>query len=433
MKLPFTLFPLLLAALPAFAADTLPADDIRADFQQLYETLQQVDPELYVHLDKPHYDALYQQSLEAITGEESIPAVARRFQRFVAAGGVSHARIDASYAAFRDYLGNGGKAFPLYVKLVHGRYYVAENRSGLKGIRRGEEIYAINREPIRHVFARAAQNLSADSAYMAQTQLETDFPMALWLDLGPSADHVELTFARRKTLFHKVVPFITEGEMTLNAKKQPPVLVINGHNRVARTEGKIAYMRPGVFRNFRGGNEGTEFSSFLEESFEGFLEDDAERLLIDLRENPGGGDAFAAALIAWFAQKPFRLHEGGPLIEPHPEPRFTGKAFVLINRNSYSAAAVLAAAVEDQRIALVIGEKTADFASTQTAIKTFTLENSKLVVGFPTATVKRPAGDRATHAVLPDIVIDTPVIEEPDDPVLGQAFDLVRTIPANVH
>jgi hypothetical protein len=424
---------LLFAALPACASEMLAADDIRADFQQLYETLQQVDPDLYVHLDKPHYDALYQHSLDAITEGESGPDVAKRFQRFVAAGGVSHARIDASYAAFRDYLSKGGKAFPLYLKLVHGRYYVAENRSGLKSIRRGEEIYAINREPIRTVFARAGQNLSADSLYMAQTQLETDFPMALWLDLGPSVDHVELTFVRKRTTFHKVVPFITEGEMMLNAKKQPPVLVINGHNRVARMEGRIAYMRPGIFRNFRGGEAGTEFKAFLEESFDGFLEDDAERLLIDLRENPGGGDAFAADLIAWFAQKPFRLHEDGPLIEPHPEPRFTGKTFLLINRNSYSAATVLAAAAQDQRLALVIGEKTADMASNQTAIKTFKLEKSGLVVGFPTAAIKRPAGDKATRAVLPDIVIDTPVIEEPDDPVLKQAFDLVRTTQANVH
>jgi len=418
-------FFLLLAGLPAFAGDTLSADEIRADFQQLYETLQQSDPELFVHLDKPHYDSLYQASLNAITAEESVPDVAKRFQRFVAAGGVSHARIDANYAAFREYLGKGGKAFPLYLKLVHGRYYVAENRSGLKGIRRGEEIYAINREPIRTVFARAALNLSADNSFMAQTLLETDFPMALWLDLGPSADHVELTFARKKVLFHEVVPFLTEAEMAGNAKKQAPVLVLDGHSRKARIFGQVAYLRPGIFRNFRGGGDEAEFRKFLDQAFDGFRDRETGILLIDLRDNPGGGDVFAADLMSRFARKPFQLHADGPLTDPHPEPRFDGKVFVLINRDSYSACAVLAAAVQDQRLALVIGEKTADLATSQTAIETFKLEKSGLVVGFPTATMTRPAGDKAPRFVLPDMLIDTPVIEDPDDPVLHQAFDLV--------
>ncbi|HMA49923.1 MAG TPA: S41 family peptidase [Magnetospirillaceae bacterium] len=424
MKVLFAPFLLLLFALPARAADTLSAEEIRADFKQLYETLQERDPELFVHFDKPHYDSLYQASLDAIAGDEAVPEAAKRFQRFVAAGGVSHARIDANYAAFRDYLAKGGRAFPLYLKLVHGRYYVAENRSGLKSIRRGEEVYAINREPIRAWFARAAQNFSADTAFMAQTQLETDFPMALWLELGPAADHVELTFARRKVLFHKVVPFLTEAELAANAKKQPPVLVLDGHSRKARVFGALAYLRPGIFRNFRGGGDESEFKQFLAEAFDGFRSRESRALLIDLRDNPGGGDAFAADLVAWFAKIPFRLHAGGPLVEPQGG-HFDGKTYVLVNRNSYSACTVVAAAVQDQHLALVIGEKTADLATNQTAIETFKLDNSGLVVGFPTQTVTRPAGETAPRSVLPDVLIDTPVIEDPGDPVLRQAFDLM--------
>ena len=424
MKLSLALL-LLFAALPAFAADLLSADDIRADFKQLYDTLQERDPELFVHLDKPHYDALYQTSLDAIAGDEAVPGVAKRFQRFVAAGGVSHARIDANYVGFRDYLAQGGRSFPLYLKLVHGRYYVAENRSGLKSIRRGEEIYAINREPIRNWFARAERNFSADTAFMAQTQLETDFPLALWLDLGPSADHVELTFARKRALFHKEVPFLTEAEMAANAKKQRPVLVLDGHSRKARVFGAVAYLRPGIFRNFRGGGDEVEFKQFLEDAFEGFRSRDTRALLIDLRDNPGGSDAFAADLVAWFAKTPFRLHADGPLVEPQAGPHFDGKTYVLINRNSYSACTVLAAAVQDQRLATVIGEKTADLATNHTAIDIFKLEHSGLVVGFPTRTMTRPAGETAPRSVLPDILLDTPVIEDPDDPVLHQAFDLM--------
>ncbi len=414
----------LLTALP-LQAEPLPADDIRADFQQLYETLQEVDHELYQHIGKAEYDSLYQVTLNSITEEQELAEVAKKFQRFVAAGGVSHARIDANYAAFRDYLAQGGRVFPLYIKLVHGRYYVAEDRSGLKGIHRGEEIFALNREPIRTVFARAARNLSADNAFMAQTQLETDFPMALWLDLGPKADHVELSFARKKTVFHKTVPFLTEGEMDANAKKEPPVLTLDGHKRLAREYGEIAYLRPGPFRNFRGGRDDHEFKDWLAEGFRGFFSRDAKILLIDLRDNPGGGEAFALDLISWFAPHPFRLHQGDAPTDPRPLPRFEGKVFVLVNRNSFSACAVMAAAVQDQHLGLILGERTSDLATGETAIETFELEKSKLVVGYPTAHMTRPAGEDAPRFVLPDLLIDTPVIEGPDDPVLQQAFDIV--------
>lgn len=421
----FRLFLLAVLIPSPLKAEPLSADDIRADFQQLYETLQQSDSHLYRHFDKAHYDQLYQVTSDSITGDEDLPGVAKRFQLFVAAAGDSHTRIDANYAAFRDYMAKGGRLFPLYVKLVHGRYYVADNRSGLKGIRRGEEIFALNREPIRQVFARAALNLSADTAYMAETQLETDFPMALWLDLGPKADHVELTFARKRTTFHKVVPFLTEAEMDANARKEPPVLILDGHRRMARVIGNAAYLRPGPFRNFRGGRDEHEFRDWLEEGFRGFSERGAKSLLIDLRDNPGGGEAFALDLISWFATRPFRLHQADEPTDPRPVPRFEGKVFVLVNRNSYSASAVMAAAVQDQHMGVILGERTSDLATGEAVIQTFELENSHLVVGYPTSRMVRPAGEEAPRWVLPDILIDTPVIEGQDDPVLLQALDIV--------
>lgn len=406
-------------------AEMLSADDIRADFQQLYTTLRAVDPDLYRHIGQTDYEQLYQVTLNSITQDEALGDVTKRFQRFVAAGGVSHTRIDANYAAFRDYLAQGGRAFPLYVKRVHGRYYVADNRSGLRSIHRGDEIFALDRAPIRAVFARAAGNFSADNEFMAQTQLETDFPMALWLDLGSGVHEVELTFARNKAVFHKVIPFLTDSEMAANGRKEPPVLALDGHQRMAREFGPIAYLRPGPFGNFSGGQDDHEFRDWLAEGFRGFFSRDAKFLLIDLRDNPGGGDAFARDLISWFAARPFRLHQDDDLTDPRPAPRFVGKVYVLINRNSFSACAVMAAAVQDQHLGLIIGERTADLATGETSIATFQLQNSKLVVGYPTAHRVRPAGENAPRFVLPDLLIDTPIIEGPEDPVLLQAFDLM--------
>ncbi|HMA50608.1 MAG TPA: S41 family peptidase, partial [Magnetospirillaceae bacterium] len=148
-------------------------------------------------------------------------------------------------------------------------------------------------------------------------------------------------------------------------------------------------------------------------------------LLIDLRDNPGGSEAFALDLMGWFAPRPYRLHRADDPTDPRPVPRFEGKIFVLVNRNSFSSCAVLAAAVQDQHFGLILGERTSDLATGQAAIQTFELDNSHLVVGYPTSHMVRIAGEDAPRFVLPDLLIDTPVIEGPEDPVLRQALDLV--------
>ena len=58
-------------------------------------------------------------------------------------------------------------------------------------------------------------------------------------------------------------------------------------------------------------------------------------------------------------------------------------------------------------------------------METFTLPNTGLVVGFPKAFIVRPSGDLAPRGVVPDIAIETPVVEGVEDPVLARALELV--------
>jgi hypothetical protein len=44
-----------------------------------------------------------------------------------------------------------------------------------------------------------------------------------------------------------------------------------------------------------------------------------------------------------------------------------------------------------------------------------------LEVGFPKAFIVRPSGDLAPRGVVPDVAIETPVVEGIDDPVLQRA------------
>lgn len=115
-----------------------------------------------------------------------------------------------------------------------------------------------------------------------------------------------------------------------------------------------------------------------------------------------------------------------PLVTPRAEPRFQGRVHVLVNRHSYSNAVSVAAMVQDYGFGRVLGEETADLASTLGAMEHFSLENSGLSVGYPKARILRPGGDPAPRGVVPDRVLPHQIVEGPEDPVLQAALDYVR-------
>jgi C-terminal processing protease CtpA/Prc len=198
-----------------------------------------------------------------------------------------------------------------------------------------------------------------------------------------------------------------------------------------------------------------------------------DRLIIDLRANPGGDNLFSDMMIAWFADKPFRFFSqfkvrvspestkanadrirndaaaAGPvsrqyaemyakarpgeivdfempLAQPRKDERFRGKVFLLIDRQSYSNTVAVAALVQDYKFGTVLGEETSDMATTYGAMEKFTLPKTGIVVCYPKAHIIRPNGDLRSRGVTPDIAIPIPAVETPADEVLQRAVVIAR-------
>ena len=241
-------------------------------------------------------------------------------------------------------------------------------------------------------------------------------------------------------------------------------------------KGGIAYLRPGPFLALE--NEETlydnrAFVTFVDAAFERFLAQKCPALIIDLRSNPGGDHSFSDRMLAWFATEPFafakvfrvrsspqaaasnearlRAHPeliGGPasalsarytvtpsgqtfeipIPETHPRagPKFEGPVYVIVDRYSYSNAVNVAAIVQDYGFGTVVGEKTADLASTYGAMESFTLPRTKIEVFFPKAHIIRPNGDTKSDGVTPDVIIERPLFAHPNV-VLDKVVELVRS------
>lgn len=441
---------------------------LREDFEALYAGLQRAHYDLYAHTPKATLDRRFAEVLASLDQPLSLTDAQVRFQTFVAEGHVAHARIDFPGAAFGAYRETGGAIFPLSVRIEGERVFVTDNLSGLPDIAPGAEIVRLDGQPIATWLTRLRRHISADNLYLAHAILEPQFGAVLWLEQGPR-DAYALTLNTDGRTQELTLPSRNRTDMRAAAAQAPAMLELDYTERVARVlPGGIAYLRPGVFMNLGADPyDTTEFHAFIDAAVTQFRAEGATHLLIDLRDNPGGDNSFSDRMISWFADEPFRftsdfrvrvspetvtsnaarletasadsvsrryaelfanastgdvVHFAIDMAQPRGSGRFEGSVYALINRRSYSNTVSVAAIIQDYGFGQIIGEPTADLVTTYGAMETFTLPHTGLVVGYPKALIIRPNGDERVQGVTPDILIETPILQPADDPVLTEAL-----------
>ncbi len=479
----FFLSPLLLVGLAACAATPAegppphPVEHLREDFDALYAGLRAAHVDLYAHRSQAEYDALHRRMRAELDTPLTTAEARVRFQRFAAFGRVAHARVEPPADAWETYRSGGGTAFPLFLRVVDGRVFVSDTVGEVAGVEAGDVLLAVDGQPVDAWLAPVRALISADNDHLRDTQLETRLPMLAWLAHG---SHDRFALRVRKADGREVDAVATarsRAEYATLMAARAPRFELDWNAREARMlDGGIAYLRPGPFYDNRPEAtspwDNAAFLAFVDRAFAEFIDHDARTLLIDLRDNPGGDNAFSDPLLAWIADKPFRFSHrfeirvsaqttasnrrrlqdsggdkdslsarfdvlyrdkpDGALVEfpidwvqPRAGRRFEGRVFLLVNRHSYSNAVSVAAIVQDFGFGTVIGEETADLASTLGAMEQFALPRTGIEVGYPKARILRPNGDPRPRGVVPDIGIDTPIVAGTEDVVLQRALQAI--------
>jgi hypothetical protein len=450
------------------------AADLRADFEQMYRELRAAHFNLYAFTSRQEMDRRF----ALMRGEIKQPLTRfeakLRFELFAAAARMGHTRVESPTAEWRAFRKDGGKAFPLQIRIIGRRVYVAENLSGLGSLQPGDEIIRMRGQPVRRWLERTERHVSAETVYLADSIMEYDFAIYLWAELGP-VESFDLAIRDRDTrIRHLRVPARTAEQMDEARESQPAPLDLEKPLREAKIlDGDVAYLRPGPFYNADAKSGAEEwdvsgFTAFIDNAFERFLSAGSDRLIIDLRGNPGGDNLFSDVMVSWFATRPFRFasqfkvkvserstaanaariaqdaEAAGPVSReyaqlyaqsrvgeildfpirealPREAGRFTGHVYVLIDRQAYSNAVAVAALVQDYGFGVIVGEATSDMATTYGAMEQFSLAHTGLLVGYPKARIVRPNEDQRSRGVTPDIEIRIPVVQFPQDEVLQQA------------
>lgn len=454
------------------APDKLSAQEVRADFEDLYAGLKAAHYDLYARRSQPEYDALYAEMRDGIRAAMTMAEAEVYFQKFSAFGKVAHSKIAFPADAWEAFRAGGGKAIPLGIRFMGEKLMITDDYSGSEAELRGTQIVSINGMDAAEVETRLRRHVSADNDYLAHTILEFSFVPVFWLEFGAPETFsivVEDAGGGRRTVD---LPALARDE--LNEGGDAPMFELDRNERRYEIDGRVGYLRPGPFYNNEPDAadpwDPTAFRTFIDEAFTAFIGADLPAVLIDLRANPGGDNSFSDPMLAWFADEPFRfashfyiraseatiasnakrVPEGdttsvsfrmgqalaavapGEVVDfdlgdslPREGERYDGKVYLLIDRHSYSNTVTVAALAQDYGFATVLGEETSDLATTYGAMEQFTLPRSGIVVDYPKALIVCPNGGMEARGVIPDVAIPSPLLPT-HDVQLEQALDWVN-------
>jgi len=204
--------------------------------------------------------------------------------------------------------------------------------------------------------------------------------------------------------------------------------------------------------NFSHGERG-DYDTFIDEFFK--KHKDAEYLVIDLRENPGGSGYWGYYLLDYLVEAPYLIakeftfkvsdtmrksgyaDKAGELIHkakngeylavqrnamqtPHKNSgRFKGQVFCLISERTFSAGVVTAAIFQGNKMGILVGQETRGRVKFCSDPVTMALPHTKLEAIIPLAIYELP-GDHPDRGVVPDIKVDRKI----DDYLKGRDKEL---------
>lgn len=380
--------------------------------------------------------------------------------------------------------------FPPYVRLDDQQHLTVGWHNGAPGIDPGDRILRVNGQDADALLASWASEISDDTdagrraevargfrVYLALHGIDAPYRLTVAPPGGPSRDvtiqgePVNYQFQDRPTAPAR--PPVTE----INLPPVPPTVfkpiqLQNGFFEYRIIEPDIAYMN--FFSLFGGLDTASSFQKAVNQMFKLVASDRPRVLIIDIRENGGGEDSVAQALLRHLTEKQFRLftsvqlkrskeardfvssmlripfrwlrlqylstevrqYYNGPVgtlsrplerplpERPRAEPFFDGPVCVLTGPHTGSAAVEFAEAVKTFGLATIVGEETGGQPNSFGNQFPFSLPRSGLSLTIATARSVRANGDLADFSpVKPDIVVRTTAADmrRGFDPVLERA------------
>lgn len=151
-----------------------------------------------------------------------------------------------------------------------------------------------------------------------------------------------------------------------------------------------------------------ETREFLEAFFTQVKDNNINKVILDLRESPGGDSLFISDLIKYYDVESYvDLNYIMMTNKKKEELLFIGDTYILISKKTFSSSSALAAVYKYNKLGIIVGEPTGTKVHSFGNSKSYMLSNSKIIYKVATMPVKNPLSqnNQFNDAIYPDIYI----------------------------
>lgn len=465
MKFLFALLIILLTCEISLGQNTsskLSNQAVKDDFDYLYQSLQETHYNLFAFKSKEKYDSLFTHlksnlATDSLTLLETISF----YQKLVNFANTGHCEVDFPAKSYIEYAYAGGTVFPLELAFENEKAFIRKNFSANSKITIGDELLSIDGKPINEILQKLYSFISAERTYFKKAKIEFwSFPR-LFFQLNGKKDNWTIQI---KTQNDEIINLEVQAVSVMDYEGNRNGELVNPKRKV-ELYGEIAYLNAGLFGSENANGEKL-YRKFIDSTFTVIKNNKIKKLIIDLRNNPGGHNAYSDYLISYFAHKPFKwssaffvktskilkehtrqqtdttdeysktiLRNSDGLVFKYDFPawnpvekskKFNGEIYVLINRQTYSMAAVCAALIQDYKFGKIVGEETGDTPTLYASQFSYILPQTGIMVKVPKSYIVRVNGSETLEGVKPDIYIQDHLLDDKDE-ILDGLLETLKT------
>jgi hypothetical protein len=446
--------------------------EIAEDIDYFIKSVEEVSPFPYMNADSLSIRAMADYLKKK--GDRKGNELYLDFMRLAAAYNVGHIYTFPPEAMLDEAIKNGYRFFPLFIKKSQGKWEIMGIiDNALPENKIGYEVLKINGKEMSEIIETIQPLLANDGN--SEEMIGASFPFLLWAVNTSHPYSVEIL--NKET----GLPEILELQGTNDLDKyrtQKPIGIkpkLDDFITFELLDKNIGYINAKSF-GFVQYNEITKaFDNNFESYFASLKEKGVSNLIIDLRENGGGSSYPAEAILQKIANKLYQQTGGstmrvskqfgeflnglpwairmiakkgsmkdydkypiGTNIKEESKPSlpkkvknsFSGKVYVLIGPNTHSAAMMMANAVEDFDLGILVGEPTKSIPRELSNALPLKTPNAKIAFVVPATLFTRANGDANNFdPVKPDVFINTTSedIEQKRDPVMQYVLEKINS------
>ncbi len=376
--------------------------EIHADLAVLKERIEEIHPNPYKFIAQSQFQQLYD-SLYSIEKPLTVKQTFSNFLTLTKAIQCGHTSIFVDERLIPPSNINP-KFLPFDIAIFDNKVYISRNLSENPDLVKGTEITEIEEIPmdklLKNITKYTFQNGDGSSPEIDLYYIQRNFRKLLYIFLGEQDQlHLKVKNINKKTervsIKTQSLAYLREMEAERN-----PIRNAEFYKNIYLTElnSKTSILR---IRSFDGNEfENGNFKQEILNIFKKIEEKQTKNLIIDLRNNAGGGLEYADEVLKYLLNKPYQKYQVSNtqgiedkkkpytvsrFYEPSINYLFTGNLFVLVNEGTFSAAVYMAAHLKNQNKGIFIGSTCGGAADGSSAGKftSFTLPNTKFTISLP--------------------------------------------------